>query len=76
MQLTASTATKLDHTKHMLAKEFWRIPYEEIGRTVDSIADELATRARFADYIPILVLRRARDELRGLHHERPLPLAA
>ena len=65
MKLRPATIEKLERNKHVLAREFETVPFEEIAAEVEAVASALAARARFDDYIPTLVHRYTRDELRS-----------
>ena len=57
------TRRKLDHIPDRLEEEFPDEPADRVEREVGVVSDELLRRARFADYVPLLVHRFVRERM-------------
>ncbi len=69
------TQKKLDHVPERLLDEFPDVPLEPVKREVREVARQLLSRARFTDYVPLLVHRFVREALldRGAKRRLTLP---
>ena len=61
--LTADLEKRLKRLPQDLQGEFPDVPVETIERTVDADARELVARARFNDFVPLLVHKAVREQL-------------
>jgi hypothetical protein len=61
--LTADLEKRLKRLPEDLHEEFPEIPVDTIERTVDAGARELVARARFNDFVPVLVHKVVREQL-------------
>jgi hypothetical protein len=59
------TRAKLDRLSSELRREFSHLPAAWVEQTLERVADDLLARARFQDFVPLLVHRRAREQLRA-----------
>lgn len=64
--LTADLEKRLKRLPQDLQGEFPDVPADMIERTVDAGARELMARARFNDFVPVLVHKLAREQLLAL----------
>ena len=64
------TEKKLDHVPERLIDEFPDVPEEPVERDVRAVADRLARRAKFTDFVPLLVHRFVRERLLDLGARR------
>ena len=67
------TRRKLEHIPGRLTEEFPDEPDERVEREVEVVSGELLTRARFPDFVPLLVHRFLREHLldRGARRRAP-----
>ena len=63
MRAKGETRRKLEHVPDRLENEFPEEPPDRVEREVDVVSDELLRRARFPDYVPLLVHRFVRERL-------------
>ena len=63
--LTADLEKRLKRLPQDLQSEFPDVPADTIERTVDAGARELIARARFNDFVPLLVHKAVREQLRA-----------
>jgi hypothetical protein len=61
--LTADLEKRLKRLPQDLQGEFPDVPADTIERTVDAGARDLIARARFHDFVPLLVHKAAREQL-------------
>src|SRR5262245_786291 len=68
-QMTATvngeTRRKLSHIPERLTDEFPDEPDERVELEVEAMSDRLLMRARFTDFVPLLVHRFVRERLRN-----------
>jgi hypothetical protein len=69
-KVTGETRRKLEHVPDRLEDEFPYEPADRVEREVDVVSDELLQRARFPDYVPLLVHRFVRERLLDRGAER------
>lgn len=62
--LPADVARRLERLPEDLQSEFPDVPLETIKHDVDSGARSLMAGARFSDFVPVLVHRAVREQLR------------
>ncbi len=69
------TERKLEHVPERLLDEFPEVPAEPVEREVRAVARQLLGRARFTDFVPLLVHRFVREALldRGAKSRGTLP---
>jgi hypothetical protein len=67
--LTPDVARRLERIPEDLRAEFPAIQLETIRGDVDAHARELLERARFDDFVPVLVHRAVRESLRTRRHD-------
>jgi hypothetical protein len=63
MQVSEATRTKLVRVKGDLLREFPHLPEERIELLVGSVTADILERARFDDFVPLLIHRSAREQL-------------
>lgn len=63
--LTDDLKRRLEWLPADLQAEFPHVPLAAIARDVNAGADELTERARFNDFVPVLVHRIVRERLRA-----------
>jgi len=61
--MTADLARRLERISSDLKAEFPDVPIEAIQHDLDAGARELTKRARFNDFVPVLVHRAVRERL-------------
>jgi hypothetical protein len=64
------TERKLEHIPERLFSEFPDLPREPVRREVRSVAQQLLRRARFTDFVPLLVHRFVREHMLELGARR------
>jgi hypothetical protein len=62
---TTDIAKRLERLPWDLHEEFPDVPFEAIEQDVRAGAEELVASARFNDFVPVLVHRAVRDQLRA-----------
>jgi hypothetical protein len=62
-KVNGETRRKLEHVPDRLEDEFPDEPADRVEREVDVVSDQLLRRARFPDYVPLLVHRFVRERL-------------
>jgi hypothetical protein len=63
MLISEQTRRKLDRLSVELKREFAHVPGERVEAAFRTVVDDLLSRARFEDFIPLLAHRNARNEL-------------
>jgi hypothetical protein len=65
--LTMEAARRIHDLPRTLKAEFPTVPLEAIEHDIEQRVDELIERARFDDYVPLLVHRAVRERLRAMN---------
>jgi hypothetical protein len=65
MTLTQSTERRIEQVLKGLHAEFPRVPLEMIEHDLEDRVRELAERARFDDFVPLLARRAVRERLQA-----------
>ena len=63
MLASEQTRRKLDRLSVELKREFPHLPVEHVEAAFHTVVEDLLSRARFEDFIPLLAHRNAREEL-------------
>ena len=63
LQVSPATRRKLERLPGDLVREFPHVPAEHVHQVIDRVVDDLLPRARFEDFVPLLVHRHARELL-------------